>query len=112
MHWDVFILKMDAPLSFDKLENFNDNLPSLGSISEVRYKLLNILPELNWDSLYTASFTTNQFSIDFSIDQEPHVSSIILAITGDELPVQLIKSICNPYGWYALEIDSNRYLNL
>ncbi|MEL7122996.1 MAG: hypothetical protein AAFO07_26340 [Bacteroidota bacterium] len=103
---------MDAPLSFDKLENFNDDLPSLGSLSEVKGKLINVLPELSWDSPYTATYVSNGFSIDFSIDQEAYVSSIILAITGNELPVQLIKSICSPYGWYALEIDSNRYLNL
>ena len=112
MHWDVFILQMDSPLSFDKLENFNDDLPSLGSIYEVRAKLIKVLPNLNWDSLYTATYISSQFSIEFSIDQESNVGSIILAITGDELPVQLIKSICKPYGWYALEIDSNRYLNL
>jgi hypothetical protein len=73
--------------------------------------LAQIIPEIEFTNLSWDIFVTGEFSIEFDIGDEDHVSSILLLIRGSDVAIEAVRRICEHTGWRAFDTSMKEYID-
>jgi hypothetical protein len=83
----------------------------LGPRSDVAATLAQIIPEIEFTDLSWDIFVTGEFSIEFDIGEDDHVSYIMLQIRGSDAALDAVRRICEHTGWRAFDTSMKEYID-
>lgn len=112
MSWDVMIHRFDGPPP--RVEDIADDhefLP-LGEAPNVRRRISDALPAVDWGDPAWGVLEGDGFSIEFNFQAHGPVTGFMLHVRGGGDPITPIVAMCKLNGWAALDTSSGEFLDL
>ena len=104
MSWDVIIFNFDGPLPSEESMNVKDyRPPPVGEVDIVRNKLSKSVPEIDWSDPNRGGIQGDGFFIEFNLQKDGIVQSIMLQIYGGGNPLPIIHKLCSDNDWFAFD---------
>lgn len=113
MSWDVYFLKFpDEVNSVSEIPEDYEPQP-LGIYDDIKKLFSEVFPAAEFfrPGYGWGVLDTDEYSIEFSIDEEEPITSIVLQIRGGETPIDVIKKICQKTAWRAIDTSSGDFMN-
>lgn len=113
MSWDIMIFKSDEKHRNQQPEDGAQEIPPppMGDAGDVKAKLSQSLPDIDWTDPAWGVLDFDGGSIEFSIQKEGVIDSFMLHVHGGGDPVSIIDNLCLENGWDALDCDSGEFMN-
>jgi hypothetical protein len=110
MSWDVMIFNFGdaSPPPLERLEP--NDLKPLGAASDVRQRISELLPGVNWTDLSWGIYGGEGFSIEFNVGNDDPITSIMLHVRGGGDVISTIMAFTSRLGWWALDCSTSEYL--
>ena len=109
MSWDVIL--MNVPSNIESSAEIEEDLPVLGSKTEVLSMLSNTLPSIVLSDPTWGILDGDSFSIEFNIGDEDPVHTIMLHVRGSDDVIEVIDRICQYSRWRALDTSTGDFMN-
>ena len=83
----------------------------MGSLSEVRDRLTETAPDINWSDPKWGVLDREGFSIEFSIGNEDPCTGFALHIVGGADACSVVEALIENNGWYAFDTTEGEWLH-
>lgn len=103
MSWDVLLAKREADPG---------SAGSLGTSTEIRAKISQCFPDVDWRRPDSGVFRSGDLSIEFAVGSEEVVDTVMLHVRGEGDPFPMIVELCRSFSWSALDTSSGEWLDL
>ncbi len=111
MSWDVMLFNTRGQKP-PPVDEFNESdFDVLGHAKEVRKKVLECLPGLDWQAPSYGVYEGDGFSIEFGLGDDDPVQSMTLFVRGSGDPVAAIIKFARPLGWSALDLTISEFID-
>lgn len=111
MAWDVSLFKFSRQYKDASEIAEDEQLQSLGSLSEVQATVASVFPNTDWTDPRWGIFSSEIGSIEFDVGKADPVESIGLHVRADDLIVDGILTLCDRFGCQALDASDGRFLS-
>src|SRR4051812_29134959 len=111
MSWDVMICKFAGTTPATAEEIDNENMIPLGAAAEVRNRISEILPMVDWSAPSWGILDGDGFSIEFNVGEDDPITDMMLHVRGGGDAVTAIMSFVGRLGWSALDTSTSEFLD-
>ena len=112
MSWDVMIFNTQGKTPAS-MEEFDDSsCKPLGIAADVRERVLNYLPGIDWSDPTWGILEGDGFSIEFNVGSGDPVENMMLHVRGGGDAIATIIKFVRPMGWSALDCSTSEFLDL
>ncbi len=112
MSWDVMIFNTTGSVR-PHIEQFTESdYQPLGSAVDVRERLSNIVPDIDWTDPAWGIYEGDGFSIEFNVGTEDPIDTMMLHARGSGDAIKAIVNFARPLGWSALDCSTDEFLDL
>ncbi len=106
MSWDVLVSNgAEAPPEFGEPQE-GWQPPPLGSPSEVRAKISECLPDVDWREPAWGIYSSGELTIEFNIGSDDPIDSLMLHVRGEGDALGVIADLCKSLSWSALDLST------
>ena len=112
MSWDVMLFNTrgQKPPPLDQLRE--TDIAPLGPAPEVRERLSNLLPGIDWSDPTWGTYQGPGFSMEFNVGNDETLRSLMLHIRGGGDAIAAIVAIARPLAWSVLDCSRGEFLDL
>jgi hypothetical protein len=112
MSWDVMIFNTRGK-SPPSVEEFEDSdYETLGPAADVRQRLSELLPGVDWSDTTWGIYEGDGFSIEFNVGDDDPIENMMLHVRGGGEAIAAIAKFARPLGWSALDCSTSEFLDL
>ncbi len=101
MSWDISLMRI--PSEITSLREIDGNFKNLGPKEEVLSMLAKTFPDGDFSDPTWGRLETDEYSIEFSLDNADPLVEITLHIRGGAAALEPVRKICEKTGWRALD---------
>ncbi len=111
MSWDVSVFAADEPPP--PLAEMPDDWRGaiLGPLAEVRRKISECLPEVDWSDPSWGRYEGDGFSYEFNIGDEEPCDGLMVHVRGGGGAVPPLLRLAERWGWYLLDISQSEWIH-
>lgn len=111
MSWEVMIFNFGGA-SPPPLEQIQDgDLKPLGAAKDVRRRISELLPSVDWTDPTWGIYGGDGFSIEFNVGKEDPITNMMLHVRGSGDAISTIMGFICLLGWWAFDCTTSEYLN-
>ena len=110
MAWDVSLFKFSKRYSNASEIAADEQLGSLGSLSEVQSTISEVFPHTDWTDPHWGVFSSELGSIEFNVGKTDPADSVALHVRADDAIVEGILALCERLGCQALDASDGNFL--
>lgn len=109
MSWDVLVMNYGGEPPREIAEA--DPVGPLGLAEEVRSRIDQHLPGIDWSEPTWGVYEGDGFTIEFNMGDEDPVPMIMLHVRGGGDPISAMLALANPHGWSLLDASTSQLID-
>lgn len=102
---------MNPPPDITSVEELGEELPPLGSKTEVLSTLTQLFPNGNFSDTSWGVLDGDDFSIEFNLGNDDSIDIMMLHVRGNDKVISIIQKICEHTGWSAFDSAMGDFIN-
>jgi hypothetical protein len=106
----IFNLRGSSPPPIDQLQE--SDVSPLGAAANVRQRISELLPGVDWSDPTWGIYDDDHFSIEFNVGEKDPIDDMMLHVRGGGDAISAILKFVRPQAWSALDTSAGEFLDL